>query len=100
MQTTFEHKYNIGDTVFLVYFSRGAYRVRKKSGYRIEFIRFNYWKFNNSGEPKKDVYYRFEGKNPSVSMTEEIACFPSLEEAQKYCDVLNDKIRRKTNALF
>lgn len=32
MITQFEHKFNIGDTVFLTFYSRGQYRVRKKTG--------------------------------------------------------------------
>lgn len=41
MITQFEHKFNIGDTVFLTFYSRGQYRVRKKTGYKIKIIRFN-----------------------------------------------------------
>ena len=41
MITSFEHKFDIGDTVFLTFYSRGKYRVRKKLGYKIRNIKFN-----------------------------------------------------------
>jgi hypothetical protein len=96
MITSFEHKFNIGDTVFLTFFSRGKYRVRKKSGYKIKLIRFNLsTKFSPFGgennEEEKSVYYWFEGKNPSISMTAECACFSSLQEAENYCNQRNEK---------
>ena len=36
MITSFEHNYNIGDTVYLIFLSKGKYRVRKKSGKNID----------------------------------------------------------------
>lgn len=99
MITQFEHKFNIGDTVFLTFYSRGQYRVRKKTGYKIRIIRFNLstpLSFAAQPEDKKEksIYYWFEGKNPSVNMTIESACFATLEDAQKYCDEKNKEILR------
>lgn len=95
MITSFEHKFNLGDTVFLTFFSRGKYRVRKKSGYKIRMIRFNLCKplsFYAQPEDKEErsIYYWFEGKNPSVNMTSERECFSSLQEAEKYCNQRNE----------
>lgn len=86
MITQFEHKFNIGDTVFLTFYSRGQYRVRKKTGYKIKIIRFNLstpfpYAVQPENKEEKSVYYWFEGKNPSVSMASEYACFASLEDA-------------------
>lgn len=95
MIISFEHKFDIGDTVFLTFYSRGKYRVRKKSGYKIQFIRFNLsTEFSPFGGEKeeKSVYYWFEGKNPSVSMTAEYACFSSLQEAEEWCNQQNEKL--------
>lgn len=80
----------IGDTVFLIFYSRGKYRVRKKTGYKIRIIRFNLSKplsFAVQPEDKKEksIYYWFEDKNPSVNMTPEKACFATLEEAETEC---------------
>ena len=99
MITQFEHKFNIGDTVFLTFYSRGQYRVRKKTGYRIKIIRFNLstpfpYAVQPEDKKEKSVYYWFEGKNPSVNMTIESACFATLENAQKYCDEKNKGILR------
>lgn len=94
MITEFEHKFNIGDTVFLIFYSRGKYRVRKKTGYKIRIIRFSLskpWSFAVQPEDKKEksIYYWFEGKNPSVNMTPEEACFATLEEAEAECTKRN-----------
>lgn len=99
MITQFEHKFNIGDTVFLTFYSRGQYRVRKKTGYKIKIIRFNLstpfpYAVQPEDKKEKSVYYWFEGKNPSVNMTIESACFETLEDAQKYCDKKNKEILR------
>lgn len=94
MITSFEHKFNIGDTVFLTFFSRGKYRVRKKSGYKIEMVRFCLWApspYSQEKENKKSVYYWFEN-NPGVHMTEELDCFASLEDAEKYCNIKNERL--------
>lgn len=66
MITSFEHNYNIGDTVYLIFLSKGKYRVRKKTGYKIRTIRFNLstpLPFFAQPEDKKEksVYYWFEG---------------------------------------
>ena len=45
-------------------------------------------------ETKKSVYYWFEGKNPSVQLTSECECFPTLEEAEKRCDELNERFSK------
>nr|DAT12605.1 MAG TPA: hypothetical protein [Caudoviricetes sp.] len=97
MITSFEHKFDIGDTVFLTFYSRGKYRVRKKLGYKIRNIRFNLCMslpLYDQPEDKKEksVYYWFEGKNPSVFMTEECACFSSLQEAEEWCNQQNEKL--------
>lgn len=91
MITSFEHNYNIGDTVYLIFLSKGKYRVRKKSGYKVEIIRFSLFNWS-SGEMKKCIYYWFEGKNPSVQATSECDCFPTLEEAERRCNELNGVI--------
>lgn len=95
MITSFEHNYNIGDTVYLIFLSKGKYRVRKKTGYKIRTIRFNLstpLPFFAQPEDKKEksVYYWFEGKNPSVQMTPEYNCFPTLEEAERRCNLINE----------
>ena len=97
MITSFEHKFDIGDTVFLTFYSRGKYRVRKKLGYKIRNIKFNLcMSFPVYGQPEdkkeKSVYYWFEGKNPSVFMTEEYACFSSLQEAEEWCNQQNERL--------
>lgn len=94
MITEFEHKFNIGDTVFLIFYSRGKYRVRKKTGYKIKMIRFNLADpFPYAAQPEdkkeKSIYYWFEDKNPSVNMTPEKACFATLEEAEAECTKRN-----------
>lgn len=96
MITSFEHNYNIGDTVYLIFLSKGKYRVRKKTGYKIRTIRFNLstpCPFFAQPEDKKEksVYYWFEGKNPSVQMTPEYNCFPTLEEAERRCNLMNER---------
>ena len=45
MITSFEHNYNIGDTVYLIFLSKGKYRVRKKTGYKVEIIRFSLFNY-------------------------------------------------------
>lgn len=97
MITSFEHKFDIGDTVFLTFYSRGKYRVRKKLGYKIRNIKFNLCMslplYDQSEDKKeKSVYYWFEGKNPSIFMTEECACFSSLQEAEEWCNQQNEKL--------
>jgi hypothetical protein len=93
MITSFEHKFDIGDTVFLTFYSRGKYRVRKKLGYKIRYIKFNLcMSFPPEDKKEKTVYYWFEGKNPSVFMTEECACFSSLQEAEEWCNQQNEKL--------
>lgn len=97
MITSFEHKFDIGDTVFLTFYSRGKYRVRKKLGYKIRNIKFNLCMslplYDQSEDKKeKPVYYWFEGKNPSIFMTEECACFSSLQEAEEWCNQQNEKL--------
>lgn len=91
MITSFEHNYNIGDTVYLIFLSKGKYLVRKKSGYKIEYIRFNLSQMPIGEEIEKSVYYWFEGKNPSVQMTPEYNCFPTLEEAERRCNLMNER---------
>lgn len=93
-KTEFEHKFKIGDTVFMTFFSKGKYRIRKKTGYKINRIRFSLYEASayfggGNGNLRSEVYYWFEGKNPSAYMTEESALFATLEEAQKYCDEKN-----------
>lgn len=90
MITSFEHNYNIGDTVYLIFLSKGKYRVRKKTGYKIKYIKFNLMQ-PCIGETKKSVYYWFEGKNPSVQLTSEYECFPTLEEAERRCNLINER---------
>lgn len=97
MITSFEHKFDIGDTVFLTFYSRGKYRVRKKLGYKIRNIKFNLCisllPYDQPEDKKeKSVYYWFEGKNPSIFMTEECACFSSLQEAEEWCNQQNEKL--------
>lgn len=41
---------------------------------------------------EKYVYYWFEGKNPSVQMIPEYNCFPTLEEAERRCNLINDSL--------
>lgn len=95
-KTEFEHKFNIGDTVFSIFLSKGKYRVRKKTGYKINRIKFSIYERSayfggENGDLQREVYYWFEGRNPSVYMTEESALFATLEEAQKRCDELNER---------
>ena len=64
MITSFVHKFDIGDTVFLTFYSRGKYRVRKKLGYKIRNIKFNLCMslplYDQSEDKKeKSVYYWF-----------------------------------------
>ena len=95
-KTEFEHRFTLGDIVFLTFYSKGKYRVRKKSGYKITNIRFNYSLGGDyfGGRIEKSIYYWLEG-NPSVRMIEENSCFPSLEDAQKYCDEKNKELSKK-----
>lgn len=101
-KTEFEHKFKIGDTVFLTFFSKGKYRVRKKTGYKINRIRFSLYEASvyfpvENGNIQKAVFYWFEGRNPTVNMTEESALFGSFEEAQKYCDEKNKGLLKYDN---
>lgn len=96
MITEFEHKFNIGDTVFLIFYSCGKYRVRKKTGYKIKLIVFNLsipWSYGNQPKDKieKSVCYFFDGKNPSVRMTEESSCFATLDDAEAECINRNNR---------
>ena len=95
-KTEFKHRFTLGDIVFLTFYSKGKYRVRKKSGYKITDIRFNYSLGCDyfDKEINKSIYYWLEG-NPSVRMIEENSCFPSLEDAQKYCDEKNKELSKK-----
>lgn len=97
-KTEFEHKFKLGDTVFLTFFSKGKYRVRKKTGYKITYIRFSYNLCSNYfGErTEKSIYYWLE-RNPSVRAFEESALFASLEDAQKYCDEKNKGLLKYDN---
>lgn len=71
--------------------------LRKKLGYKIRNIKFNLCMslplYDQSEDKKeKSVYYWFEGKNPSIFMTEECACFSSLQEAEEWCNQQNEKL--------
>lgn len=97
-KTEFEHKFKLGDTVFLTFFSKGKYRVRKKTGYKITYIRFVYSLCSDyfGSRNEKSIYYWLEG-NPSTHAIEECACFSSLEDAQKYCDEKNKELLKYDN---
>lgn len=95
-KTEFEHKFKLGDTVFLTFFSKGKYRVRKKTGYKITYIRFSLCSDYFGSRNEKSIYYWLEG-NPSAHAIEECACFASLEDAQKYCDEKNKGLLKYDN---
>lgn len=47
--------------------------------------------YSQEKENKKSVYYWFEN-NPGVHMTEESDCFAYLEDAEKYCNIKNERL--------
>lgn len=85
MKTEIEHKYAMGQTVWLLLQDRSCnWRVRKKKGFVINYIRFTIPKIGQC-----EILYTFEGYR-SHYMTYEKDVFPTLEAAQEECKRRNE----------
>ena len=83
IKTTIEHKFAIGQIVWLIMRNRrGLWLVRKKRGFKITHLRFSI------SPIKTEALYWFEG-HTSRFFEYEKDLFASLREAQAECDRLN-----------
>lgn len=80
---TIEHKFSVGQTVWLIMCGNNyLWRVRKKRGFKIIA-----WDFFFLGDTRRN-YYFFEKYRSSYPVFEE-HIFSSFDEAQAECDRLN-----------
>lgn len=91
---SFEHKYSIGQTVWLIMLGANyLWRVRKKRGFKI--IACDFYIF---GDTRRN-YYFFEKYRSSYPVFEEDV-FSSFEEAEAECDRLNAERLKPHNGVL